>query len=166
MKFIFWLCDVSQRHYRGIRRYEKGGAGARVFAVLVSVLFIAATLGLEYWLFSSLKNEEAFGGGLQKFLVLLFLGILCVAFAGATLEYCAVYCFTAFRMAAWGVALSAAKRQEILQKKGAEATDADFYTDPVETGRYKAADICIGILQIAFIVLLIVGMIAVAALLL
>lgn len=166
MKLLSWLFGVSRRHYAGIRRYEKGGAGVRILTVVVSLLFIAAALGLEYWLFSSLSNEGALGGGGKRLLALFGIGILFVATAAATLEYCAVYCVTAFRMAAWGVALSLAKRKEIAEKKHIENAETELNAAPFEQGRFKGADIFIGILQLVFIVGLIAGAIGVAALLL
>ncbi len=166
MRFLSWLFGASRRHYAGIRRYEKGGAGIRVVTVVVSLLFIAVALGLEYWLFSSLSNENSLGGGGQRLFALFGIGILFVATAAATLEYCAVYCVTAFRMAAWGVALSLAKRKEIAEKKHIENAEAEWNATPLEQGRFKGADIFIGILQIVFIAGLLAGVVGVAALLL
>ena len=94
------------------------------------------------------------------------IGILFVGTVVATLEYCAVYSVTAFRMAAWGVALSLAKRKEIAEKKHIENVEAELNAAPLEQGKFKGADIFIGILQILLIVGLLAGVVGVASLLL
>ena len=166
MRFLLWLFDASRRHYGGIRRYEKGGTGVRILTPILSLLFLGVTLGLEYWLFSSLHDSGAFGGGVGKIVVMFFIGLLFFAFAVATLEFCAVYAFTAFRMAAWGVALSASKRRQVLSRKKGGNTKPETQADPAHEGKYKAFDIVNGVLQIVFILALIGGVAAVAVLLL
>lgn len=166
MRFLLWLFDASRRHYGGIRRYEKGGTGVRILTLILSLLFLGVTLGLEYWLLSSLHNNSAFGGGVGKVVVLFFIGLLFVAFAVATLEFCAVYAFTAFRMAAWGMALTVAKRRQILARKKGESTEPEVQADPAKEEKYKVFDIIQGVLQIVFILALIGGVAAVAVLVL
>ena len=120
MKFLGWLFSVSSRHYRDMRRYERGGVGARIFAIILSMLFVGAALGLEYWFFSSLMTEGSLGGGTAKFVALIFIGIFFVATFITALEYCGVYAFTAFAMAIMGVVYKAEKRKALLEKKSKE----------------------------------------------
>lgn len=163
MKFLAWVFSVSQRHYREIRRYEKGGTGIRVFTIVFSLVLIAACLGLEYWFFSYLYDGGT-SDGLGKLAALLGIGILFVAVAVYTVEYFGVFSFTAFRMAIWGMAFSAAKRKEILERKKLADTYEEQPETGVETGRYKAFDIVIGILLLLFVIALIVAIIGLAVL--
>lgn len=164
MRFFVWLLNAGARHHFGIRRYEKGGMGIRIITILVALLFIGASLGLEYWLFTSLQDREAFGGGGAKIVILILIGILFVATAGATIEYCAIFSLTAFRMAIYGVACSRAKRKQLAEAQA--AAESAGAGDPVDTGKYKGFDIFHGFLQIAFIIGLIGGVIALASVLL
>ena len=66
MRFLGWLFSVGSRHYRDMRRYERGGVGARIFSIIISLLFIAASLGLEYWFLSSIITGGSLVGELQK----------------------------------------------------------------------------------------------------
>ena len=116
MRFLGWLFSVGSRHYRDMRRYERGGVGARIFSIIISLLFIAASLGLEYWFLSSIMTGGSLGGGIAKVVALIFIGIFFVATFITALEFCVVYAFTAFKMAIMGVVYSAEKRKAILQK--------------------------------------------------
>ena len=120
MKFLGWLFSVPSRHYRDMRRYEKGGVGARIFAIILSMLFVGAALGLEYWFLSSLMTGGSLGGGIAKVVALIFIGIFFVATFIAALEYCGVYAFTAFAMAIMGAVYKAEKRKALLEKKSKE----------------------------------------------
>ena len=161
MKFLSWLFGVSRRHHAGIRRYEKGGAGVRIFTAVLSLLLAAAVLGLEYWLLSSLADENSLGGGLTKLVALIFIGILFVAIFFGSLEFFAIYCVTAFRMAICGAALSSAKRKQTADQP-IENAEAEPSATPFEQGKYKAADVVVGILQILLIAGVIVGVIVIA----
>ena len=37
MEFLGWLFSIPSRHYRDMRRYERGGVGARIFALAVEL---------------------------------------------------------------------------------------------------------------------------------
>ena len=76
MKFLGWLFSISSRHYRDIRRYEKGGMGARIFSIIISLLFIGAALGVEYLFITSIFTAGSLGGGLAKFFALILIGAL------------------------------------------------------------------------------------------
>lgn len=67
MKFLGWLFSISSRHYRDIRRYEKGGMGARIFSIIISLLFIGAALGVEYLFITSILTAGLLGGGVGNF---------------------------------------------------------------------------------------------------
>ncbi len=164
MKFLGWLFSISSRHYRDIRRYEKGGIGARIFSIILSMLFIGASLGLEYWFLSSLMTGGSLGGGITKVVALIFIGIFFVATFIAALEYCGVYAFTAFAMAIMGVVYKAEKRKALLEKnqKKIENLEAELETTP--SLKYKKLDIFVGIFQILLAIGLFAGAIAVAVL--
>ena len=164
MQFLSWLFSVPSRHYRDMRRYEKGGVGARIFSIIISLIFIGITLGVEYWFFSSLMTAGSLGGGIAKFFALLFIGCLFVAALIAAFEYCAVYAFTAFAMAIMGVVYKAEKRKAVLDKnqKKIENLEAELAITP--SLKYKKLDIFVGIFQILLAVGLIVGIIIVAVL--
>ena len=38
MSFLGWLFSIPSRHYRDMRRYERGGVGARIFAIILEFL--------------------------------------------------------------------------------------------------------------------------------
>lgn len=147
-----------------MRRYERGGIGARIFSIIISLLFIAASLGLEYWFLSSIMTGGSLGGGIAKVVALIFIGIFFVATFITALEFCVVYAFTAFKMAIMGVVYSAEKRKAILQKnqKKIENFEAELQTTP--SLKYKKLDIFIGIFQILLAIGLFAGVIAVAVL--
>ena len=147
-----------------MRRYEKGGVGARIFAIILSTLFICAALGLEYWFLSSLMTGGSLGGGIAKVFALIFIGIFFVATFIAALEYCGVYAFTAFAMAIMGMVYKAEKRKALLEKnqKKIESLEAELETTP--SLKYKKLDIFVGIFQILLAVGLFAGVIAVAVL--
>ena len=102
MKFFRWIFSASQRHYHGIRRYEKGGTGIRIFTLFLMLAFSAAALALEWWSISLLA--ENFLVGLLAFI------FLAVVFCLAAAEFSLVYALVAFRMFFWGVAERAAYR--------------------------------------------------------
>ena len=164
MKFLGWLFSVPSRHYRDMRRYEKGGVGARIFSIIISLLFIGAALGLEYWFLSSLMTGGSLGGGIAKVVALFFIGVFFVATFIAALEFCGVYAFTAFAMATLGLIYSAEKRKALLEKnqKKIENLEAEFETTP--SLKYKKLDIFVGIFQILLAIGLFAGAIAVGVL--
>ena len=164
MKFISWLFNVSGRHYADIRRYEKGGVGARIFSIVFSALLVAASLLIEYWFINSLTTEGSLGGGITKFFALIAIAILFIATAESALEFCGIYAFTAFRMATLGFVYSVEKRKAILERKNKNASSAETDVQPVAEIKYKEFDIINGILQIIFALCLIAGVVAVAVL--
>lgn len=124
MKVLGWLFSASQRHYHGIRRYEKGGTGIRIFTLFLMLAFSAAALALEWWSISLLA--ENFLVGLLAFI------FLAVVFCLAAAEFSLVYALVAFRMFFWGVAERAAYRaakkrakEQAAQPDTAQALPAD-----------------------------------------
>ncbi len=104
MRLLKWFFSVRQRHRGGIRRYEKGGAGVRIFTLILLFVFAGGTLALEWWGFSLAE---------KSFLVsLLVIILLSIPFLWATVEFGGVYAVTAMRMFVWGVADRAARRAE------------------------------------------------------
>lgn len=124
MKVLGWLLSASQRHYHGIRRYEKGGTGIRILTLFLMLAFSAAALALEWWSISLLA--ENFLVGLLAFI------FLAVVFCLAAAEFSLVYALVAFRMFFWGVAERAAYRaakkrakEQAAQPDAAQALPAD-----------------------------------------
>ena len=163
MKFLGWLFNASSRHRLGIRMYEKGKVGIRLITLLVSLAIVAVAFLIEYWFFSSLMTKDSFGGGSDKVLTLLGIGILMVVLFLAALEYCAIYGLTAFKMAIYGTALTLAKRAEIKKaKKKAKEEGVEYVPDEniqkMESEKtYKALDIIIGIFEIILVIGIIIG---------
>lgn len=119
MKFFRWIFSVSQRHRRGIRRYEKGGAGVRIFTLILMLAFSAAALALEWWSISLLAENILVG-------VLAFVLLACT-FCLGTVEFSFVYATVAFRMFFWGVAERAAYRaaKKRAKEQAAQAAQPD-----------------------------------------
>lgn len=119
MKFFRWIFSASQRHYHGIRRYEKGGTGIRILTLFLMLTFSAAALALEWWSISLF--EENFLVGLLAFI------FLAVVFCLAAAEFSLVYALVAFRMFFWGVAERAACRaaKKRAKEQAAQAAQPD-----------------------------------------
>ena len=119
MKVLGWLLSASQRHYHGIRRYEKGGTGIRILTLFLMLAFSAAALALEWWSISLF--EENFLVGLLAFI------FLAVVFCLAAAEFSLVYALVAFRMFFWGVAERAAYRaaKKRAKEQAAQAAQPD-----------------------------------------
>ena len=163
MEFLGWLFSISSRHYRDIRRYEKGGMGARIFSIIISLLFIGAALGVEYLFITSIFTAGSLGGGIAKFFALILIGILMVGLITAALEFCVVYAFTAFKMAILGMVYSAEKRKAVVEKNQKKIeNEAELEVTP--SLKYKKFDIFNGILQIMLAIGLLVGVVCIAIL--
>ena len=61
MKFLGWLFSLERRHRFGVRAYERGGAGIRLFTLLMYVVLFGGTLGLEYWAISTMLSGQISG---------------------------------------------------------------------------------------------------------
>ena len=119
MKFFRWIFSVSQRHRRGIRRYEKGGAGVRIFTLILMLVLAGAALALEWWSISLFEENILVG-------VLAFVLLACT-FCLGTVEFSFVYATVAFRMFFWGVAQRAAYRaaKKRAKEQAAQAAQPD-----------------------------------------
>lgn len=125
MKVLGWLLSASQRHYHGIRRYEKGGTGIRILTLFLMLAFSAAALALEWWSISLLA--ENFLVGLLAFI------FLAVVFCLAAAEFSLVYALVAFRMFFWGVAERAAYRAAKKRSQAASSGTNAAQTSPADT---------------------------------
>lgn len=141
MKLLNWIFNVKARHRSGIRRYEKGKVGARVWTVIEMLILVGATVGLEIWCLGLYE---------QNFIAGIACTILLIAVAEAAIETCGVYCYVGFRMAAVGAVLTVANKIE----ERASGQKYDRENQAVKT--YKAFDVFIGALGL----LLAIGTIA------
>lgn len=82
MGFLRWVFGVSRRHYRDARRYEKGGVGIRIYALIFVLCLVGATAALETWWLGLFETNIAAG----LVVTLLYLAVLATA-----VEYCGVY---------------------------------------------------------------------------
>ncbi len=89
MNFLSWLFSLERRHRFGVRAFAKGGAGIRVFTMLMYAVLFCAALGLEYLAISNMLSGEVLG-------VLIL--ILAILVGLAAVEYCSSYSFVGFRM--------------------------------------------------------------------
>ncbi len=117
LKFVLWVLNGTNRHRANIRLYEKNVTG-RIIAVLIGLLMVAASFGLEYWFFSFLRDLTVDTD--NGFIVLLGIGLLAVAVLLAAFDYCAVFCYVAFRNAFFGTVLKVAERVDGNTGDGAE----------------------------------------------
>ena len=124
MKFLSWLFNASQRHRSGIRNYEKGGVGNRIFIIAMYLILFAGTIGLELWALN-LFNDNFF----TALLVILFLFI---PVALSTVEFGLVYGVCGIKMAIWGL---------VFRKNEIEEVESDG-----SKKNYKAFDAIIGVL--------------------
>lgn len=125
MKFFRWIFSVSQRHRRGIRRYEKGGAGVRIFTLILMLILAGAALALEWWSISLFEENILVG-------VLAFVLLACT-FCLGTIEFSFVYATVAFRMFFWGVAQRAAYRAAKQRSQAASSGTNAAQTSPADT---------------------------------
>ena len=164
MKFLGWLFSISSRHYRDIRRYENGGMGARIFSIIISLLFIGAALGVEYLFITSILTAGSLGGGVAKFFALILIGALMVGFITTAFEFCGVYAFTAFKMAILGIVYNAEKRKAVVEKNQKKVENLEAELEVTPSLKYKKFDIFNGILQIMLAIGLLVGIVGIAIL--
>ncbi len=104
MKFVQWLFSVGDRHYGDAVRYDRGGKGTRIFAIIMLVAFVALTLLLEWWAVN-LFNENAIYG------ILVF--VLVLGAIEVTIEYCIVYSVYGFTYAIAGTVGDIIKKREL-----------------------------------------------------
>lgn len=125
MKVLGWLLSASQRHYHGIRRYEKGGTGIRILTLFLMLILAGAALALEWWSISLFEENILVG-------VLAFVLLACT-FCLGTVEFSFVYATVAFRMFFWGVAQRAAYRAAKQRSQAASSGTNAAQTSPADT---------------------------------
>lgn len=117
MKFLAWLFDINSRHLGDSIRYQKGKISTKIWAIIIVLIFGAATLGVEYWGFNLLNNN------LSGIVVLILLFIPLIA---TTLEFGAFYASLGFRMFFAGTLESLILRAENKKRqKKTEKSTAD-----------------------------------------
>ena len=89
MKVLNYILNIESRHFAEIRAFSKGKIITRILAIFLELLFIAATLAVEFWAISLFETEP---------LTALIIGILLLLpLFAVTLEYCLLYCYIGFR---------------------------------------------------------------------
>ncbi len=156
MKLILWILNITNRHSKDIYRYQRGGIGVRVATIVISFLFAGLTVASEMFFldkFYSISSDN-FGTTL---LILFALGILTLALLGATLDYCACFCYVGFKMSAVGIVLSAASIAEKMRRRR-RGEDAEIDENEIifNEERYKIFDMIVGIFELALVVGLLV----------
>lgn len=140
MGFLRWIFGVSHRHYRDARRYEKGGVGIRIFALIFVLCLVGATALLETWWLGLFETNITAG----LVVTLLYLAVLATA-----VEYCGVYSAFGFLYAIRGTLgkiascadrLIAARRKA----KGVALADEEYRPEtadaPVDGECHREAD--------------------------
>lgn len=125
MGFLRWIFGVSHRHYRDARRYEKGGVGIRIYALIFVLCLVWATAALETWWLGLFETNIAAG----LVVTLLYLAVL-----AAAVEYCGVYSAFGFLYAVRGtlgkIASCADRLIATRQKaKGGAPSDEEFRSE-------------------------------------
>lgn len=150
MKFLNWLFNINRRHAWDIRNYEKGKLGTKILAIVLLFLLVGATLGIEYWGITLLKED------LRGLLVII---LLLIPIAGTTLEFCGLYSYLGFKMFLWGTVESIAKKidkkreqkkiesGEMAEEVSSEAQEVLFEQKKSEKS-HKWIDLFVGILGI------------------
>ena len=125
MKFLSWLFQMSVRHNGDARRYEKGGVFSRIFAMIVMVVLVGATVGVEVWSFSvySTTTEGMLGGFLASFLA-LGLGI-------SSIEYNVLYAYFGLKFAIVGTLESFIEKGQKKKNKVNKKTETAVTTAEV-----------------------------------
>lgn len=160
MKFLSWIFNINRRHAWDIRRYEKGKLGTKIMAIVLLLLLVGATLGIEYWGITLLKNNE----GLQGLLVII---LLLIPITATTLEFCGLYSYLGFKMFLWGTLESIAKKidkkkeqkkiesGEMTEEVSSEAQEVLFEQKKSEKA-HKWIDLFVGILGIVLTIVTVV----------
>ncbi|MGN0818244.1 MAG: hypothetical protein ACI4L9_04670 [Candidatus Coproplasma sp.] len=131
MKVLKWFFNVKSRHRGGIRRYENGKTGARIFTIIEMLILVGATVAVELWCLN-LYGKNIIAG--------IACTLLLIAVAEAAIETCGVYCFVGFKMAAVGAVFTVANK---IDERNSEPGDSE---NKIKT--YKAFDVFIGILSL------------------
>lgn len=109
MKVLNYILNIESRHFAEIRAFSKGKIITRILAIFLELLFIAATLAVEFWAISLFETEP---------LTALIIGILLLLpLFAVTLEYCLLYCYIGFRSFVSGSLDSLVSKIEAKKKK-------------------------------------------------
>ncbi len=140
MKFLNWIFNMRQRHYKEAVKYENGGVKRRVWVIVLSLLLVAATLVLEY--FTLLMYKE-------NIVIAIFMTLLAFAFIGTALDYLGAHSTFGFKCAMWGSLASLifryankkSKNAEVVEEKQVEEINKEIKT----TKKLKWLDLFVGI---------------------
>lgn len=162
MGFFGRILSVSARHWRGMRRYENGGAGVRIFTLFLMLAFVALAIGMVFVTKYSFQNNIVVG---------IFVAILTIGIGAGTIEFCGVYSFVGFKMAIVGTIYKIA--DSIDKKKKKKAIESGQITPSAPTAeelakeqeikkshKYKVFDFFIGIIGLVLSIGTIIGMLA------
>ncbi len=158
-KFIAWVCGGTTRHWREIRRYERGLSGR--IGTLIAMIVLAGCCALSEWLFLQFITDWI---KTAQFPILSLIGLICLmgSMIVATVDFCSVFAYVAFKNAFAGMIMTAVRIAEIYSKKRRQKEGAE--EEPVadtEIKTYKALDIFIGIMGIVCAVFAVLSMVIV-----
>ena len=117
MKFLSWLFSISKRHYNDAVRYEKGKAVSKIFIIILMLLLVGLTLGVEYWALTTMQaGGSEFFLGVMEFVLAIIIGIV-------TVESCIVYSYFGFKYAIVGTLADFLNKNE-QKRKNKQSEDA------------------------------------------
>lgn len=161
MGAISRILSIPGRHWRGMRRYENGGAGVRIFTLILMIAFAALAIWMVYITKYSFQNN---------FIVGILVAILTIGIGAGAIEFCGVYSFVGFKMAIVGTIYKIA--DSIDKKKKKKAIESGQITPSAPTAeelakeneikkshKYKVFDFFIGVLGLVLAVGTVIGMI-------
>lgn len=162
MGVIGRILSIHGRHWRGMRRYENGGAGVRIFTLFLMFAFAALAIGMVFVTKYSFQNNILVG---------ILVAILTIGVGASAIEFCGVYSFVGFKMAIVGTIYKIADIIDKKKKKKAIENGEAVPSAPTaaelakekeikESHRYKVFDFFIGILGLILSIGTIIGMIA------
>ncbi len=145
MKFILWLFNFMDRHWREARLYSKGKLATRIIVIIFTVALVCASIATEWWWYQRIGDVFA---SMEDFVTVLAISFLWVLATFGAIDFNLTYCFIAFRAFAGSlsekVAYSLAKRadkklakrreQEKLAEAGDATSEAQPFVDEFFTG--------------------------------
>ncbi len=156
MKLISWLFSATRRHFREVNKYERGGKGRRIFTILLTLLLVGASAGLQYWFCYTLASISSETPVENAGIISIISGILAVAVTAYTLDFSATFSYVGFKTAILGYAISASLRKSKEKKSDDSSETQDGVENEPTFSKHKGLDILVGILELIFAVAVIV----------
>lgn len=154
MKFLSWLFNMSVRHHNDAIRYERGKATSKIFIIILMLLFVGLTLGVEYWALTTMQSGGSdFLLGVMEFVLAIIIGL-------ATVETCIAYSYFGFKYAAIGTLDKFINKYEQKRKnKQSDVLTVQNVSESPERKNKPWLDFFVGVMCAIFAVGTIVAMI-------